>query len=148
MISKEKSDLKDGVFNQIWKKRTYNLCTKTNSFRNRKKGIIKIDNFLDINEIKKISKIIKYYSAPKNTPESYFPTNFKAMGLKILNLNFIKFFHSLEILKISKKKLEDLANEFFKNKSELRFIDAYYSKISIKDVLPWHTDQAILEKNT
>ena len=69
-----------------------------------KKGIIKIDNFLDINEIKKISKIIKYYSAPKNTPESYFPTNFKAMGLKILNLNFIKFFHSLEILKISKKK--------------------------------------------
>jgi len=108
-----------------------------------KKGIIKIDNFLDINEIKKISKIIKYYSAPKNTPESYFPTNFKAMGLKILNLNFIKFFHSLEILKISKKKkLEDLANEFFKNKSELRFIDAYYSKISIKDVLPWHTDQA------
>ena len=35
-----------------------------------KKGIIKIDNFLDINEIKKISKIIKYYSAPKNTPEA------------------------------------------------------------------------------
>ena len=52
------------------------ICVQTNSFRNRKKGIIKIDNFLDINEIKKISKIIKYYSAPKNTPESYFPTNF------------------------------------------------------------------------
>ena len=29
------------------------------------KGIVKIDNFLDKNEIDKISKIIKYYSAPK-----------------------------------------------------------------------------------
>ena len=38
--------------------------------------------------------------------------------------------------------MEDLANEFFEKKSELRFIDAYYSKISNEDVLPWHTDQA------
>ena len=69
-----------------------------------KKGIVKIDNFLDSNEIEKISNIIKYYSAPKNTPDSYFPINFKAMGLKIFQLNFIKFFQSLKILQISKKK--------------------------------------------
>ena len=37
MISKEKSDLKDGVFNQIWKKKELIICVQTNSFRNRKK---------------------------------------------------------------------------------------------------------------
>lgn len=112
-----------------------------------KKGIVKIDNFLDSNEIEKISNIIKYYSAPKNTPDSYFPINFKAMGLKIFQLNFIKFFQSLKILQISKKKkLKDLATKFFKKESELQFIDAYYSKISNDDVLPWHTDQAYAGK--
>ena len=32
--------------------------------------------------------------------------------------------------------------EFFEKKSKLSFVDAYYSKISKQDVLPWHTDQA------
>ena len=67
-------------------------------------GIIKIDNFLNYEEILKIKKIVKYYSAPKNTPESYFPTNFNNLLVKILKLNFVKFFHSIEILKLSRKK--------------------------------------------
>lgn len=109
----------------------------------REKGIVKIDNFLDDNEINKISNIIKFYSAPKNTPNSYFPANFQTLLLKICKLNFTGFFHSLEILKLSqKKKLSYLANEFFEKKSKLSFVDAYYSKISKQDVLPWHTDQA------
>ena len=113
----------------------------------KENGIVKVENFLDKSEISKISKIIKYYSAPKNTPESYFPTTFKTLAIKILKLNLIKFFHSLEILKLSKrKKLSDLADEFFGKESKLSFIDAYYSKISKQDVLPWHTDQAYLGK--
>ena len=108
-----------------------------------KKGIVKIDNFFDIDEIRETSRVIKYYSAPKNTPDSYFPTSLKTIGLKILKLNFIKFFHSLKFLQISKKKkLGKISDEFFKKKSELSFIDAYYSKISNDDVLPWHTAQA------
>ena len=111
------------------------------------KGIVKIDNFLDKNEIDKISKIIKYYSAPKNTPNSYFPANFKTLILKILTLNLKKFSHSLEFLKLSrKKKLINLADTFFEKKSNLSFVDAYYSKISKQDVLPWHTDQAYAGK--
>ncbi len=106
-------------------------------------GIIKIDNFLNYEEILKIKKIVKYYSAPKNTPESYFPTNFNNLLVKILKLNFVKFFHSIEILKLNReKKLNNLAAEFFGKKSKLSVIDAYYSKISKQDVLPWHTDQA------
>ena len=53
----------------------------------REKGIVKIDNFLDDNEINKISNIIKFYSAPKNTPNSYFPANFQTLLLKICKLN-------------------------------------------------------------
>ena len=113
----------------------------------REKGIVKIDNFLDDNEIIKIKKIVKHYSAPKNSPESYFPTNFNKLVVKILKLNFVKFFHSIEILKLGRKKrLDDLADEFFGKTSKLSFIDAYYSKISKQDVLPWHTDQAYLGK--
>ena len=111
----------------------------------RDNGIIKIDNFLNNDEIIKIKKIVKHYSAPKNSPESYFPTNFNKLVVKILKLNFVKFFHSIEILKLGRKKrLDDLADEFFGKTSKLSFIDAYYSKISKQDVLPWHTDQAYL----
>ena len=113
----------------------------------KEKGIIKIDNFLNKKEILKISNIIKYYSAPKNTPESYFPTNYKTLFLKVLKLDITKFLHSYEILQLNKRKnLNNLANEFFKKNSSLSFVDAYYSKISKQDVLPWHTDQAYAGK--
>ena len=113
----------------------------------KEKGIIKIDNFLNKKEILKISNIIKYYSAPKNTPESYFPTNYKTLFLKILNLDITKFIHSYEILQLNKRKnLNNLANIFFNKNSTLSFVDAYYSKISKQDVLPWHTDQAYAGK--
>ena len=109
----------------------------------KEKGIFKINNFLDSNEIYKISKIVNHYSAPKNDPESYFPVNLKTLSYKILKLNFTKFFHSLELWKLEKnKKLNQLANSFFEEKSSLKYIDAYYSKISNKAILPWHTDQA------
>jgi len=109
----------------------------------RENGIVKIDSFLDKNEIEKISHIIKYYSAAKNTPDSYFPKNFKQLSLKILKLNFTKFFHGLEVLQLNKRKqLVNLADEFFEKRSQLSHVDAYYSKISKQDVLPWHTDQA------
>jgi hypothetical protein len=110
-------------------------------------GIMKINNFLNENEIFKISQIIKYYSAPKNTPNSYFPVNYKSCILKILKFKFINFFHSYELLKLNKnKELNILANNFFENKSKLSYIDAYYSKKSKQDVLPWHTDQAYAGK--
>ena len=115
----------------------------------KEKGIFKIDNFLDNSEVSKLSKIVNYYSAPKNDPESYFPVNLKTLSYKILKLNFIKFYHSLEFWKLEKnKKLKFLANSFFEEKSSLKYIDAYYSKISNKAILPWHTDQVYHGKIT
>ena len=60
----------------------------------RDNGIIKIDNFLNNDEIIKIKKIVKHYSAPKNSPDSYFPTNFNKLVLKILQyMNLICIHH-------------------------------------------------------
>ena len=109
----------------------------------KSKGIIKIDNFLNSKETLKVQNLIKFYSVPKDDPASYFPTNYKSAFLKILKLNLNKFYHSIQIINIGKKKnLLKFSNNFFGKKSKLRYIDAYYSKISNKEILPWHTDQA------
>ena len=109
----------------------------------KNKGIVRINNFLDPHETKRISNLIKYYSVPKDHPESYFPTHIGTLSLKILKLNFTKFFHSLQIWQLEReKRLRDLANNFFEKKTKLSCIDAYYSKISTREILPWHTDQA------
>lgn len=107
------------------------------------KGIVKLKNFLNENELKEIRNIIQFYSAFKNTPKSYFSINSKQLFYKILKLNFKKLFHDIKILKLAKtKKLELIADEIFEKKSYLNFIDGYFSPISNKPVLPWHTDQA------
>tara|TARA_B100000945_G_scaffold293122_1_gene268831 strand:+ start:5344 stop:6150 length:807 start_codon:yes stop_codon:yes gene_type:complete len=115
----------------------------------KENGIVKINNFLSKEELKKFSNIITFYSAPKNHPDSYFPINYKGTFLKIFKLKFKNFTHSLEILRLQKKKeLNILANNFFKKKSYLHFIDGYYSKVSKSAILPWHTDQAYSGKKT
>ena len=107
------------------------------------KGIVKIDNFLNLQKINQFSRMIKYYSAPKGDPKSYFPTNYKRACFKILSLNFPKFLHSLNILKVARdKNFLKFSEKYFESKTELSYIDAYYSKVSNQDILPWHTDQA------
>jgi len=107
------------------------------------KGIVRIENFLNSKELNSLSKIIKYYSAPKGSPNSYFPTNIKLLLYKVLKFDFIKLKHSLTLLNFEKKKgLGDLVSNISQKKSYLRYIDAYYNKVSSKAILPWHTDQA------
>ena len=107
-------------------------------------GIIKIENFLTDIELKKLTQIVKYYSAPKSSPNSYWPTKFHQIILKILKLDFLRFKHSLEILNFEKeKKLIDYAKLAFNGKKTyLNYVDAYLSKKSKKNIIPWHTDQA------
>ena len=47
------------------------------------KGIVKLKNFLNGNELKEIRNIIQFYSAFKNTPKSYFSINSKHLFYKI-----------------------------------------------------------------
>ena len=109
----------------------------------KEKGIVKIENFLDIKELENLKKIVSFYSAPKNDPKSYFPVNLITLIFKILKLDFSRFFYSLELWKLKdKKKLDFFARSFFESQVKLKFIDAYYSKKSDSAILPWHTDQA------
>jgi hypothetical protein len=106
-------------------------------------GVIKIPNFFNSEELDFTRKIINKYKAPKGDPMSYFSTNNKHLFYKILKFKFKKFLEDKKILSIAKeKKIGVLASQFFGEASYLKFIDGYYSPISNKDVLPWHTDQS------
>ncbi len=109
----------------------------------KEKGIVKIENFLDENEILDLTSIIKNYSALKNTKNSFWPTNFKLLIFKLIKFDFKRFNSSIKILSLSKKKnLTGISNSFFSNISFLNYIDAYISPVSNNPVIPWHTDQA------
>lgn len=109
----------------------------------KKKGIVKLKKFLDQNELNEVRNIVKHYSAPKNTPKSYYSINAKQLLFKVLKLDLKKLSHDIKILKLAKtKKLKLIAEDVFEKKSYLNFIDGYHSPISDKPVLQWHTDQA------
>ena len=106
-------------------------------------GIVKVRNFLNFDEVDQIKNILKYYSAPKGHHKSYYSTKLIHFILKLIKLDFRKFKDDFLIYQLAKKKdLNQISNKIFKRKSFLKFIDGYYSPVSNKDVLPWHTDQA------
>jgi len=109
----------------------------------KNEGVIKIPNFLNSEELSFTRKVINSHKAPKGDPNSYFSINNKHLFYKLFKLKFKKFFEDKKILNIAKeKKLNFFASQFFGKNSYLKFIDGYYSPISDKDVLPWHTDQS------
>jgi len=109
----------------------------------RKNGIIKIENFLSLEEIKKFSKIVQYYSAPKGHNDSFFVTNTKLFIIKMLKFEIKKIKHSYDLHKFKKrKKLDKIAENFFNTQVKTDYIDGYLSKAGKKDIIPWHTDQA------
>ena len=61
---------------------------------------------------------------------------------KFLNLrNKKKLVHSLKILNFEKKRSLKNADEFYGKKHLIKFIDAYYSPVSNKNIIDWHNDQ-------
>ena len=83
----------------------------------KKKGIIKIDNFINHQELNELKKIVLMYKAPKNDPKSYFPTSFCSLSKIILKLNLIKLKQTLVIWNLkNKKKFNDISDSFFSKK--------------------------------
>tara|TARA_A100001011_G_scaffold374440_1_gene434937 strand:+ start:149 stop:955 length:807 start_codon:yes stop_codon:yes gene_type:complete len=106
-------------------------------------GIVKIPQFLNEVELSKIQKIVKQYSAVKGAHKSYFSTNYYQLILKIIKFDFKRFFQDITLLNLAKKKkLNYISDKIFNKRSYLKFIDGYFTPISNKDLLPWHTDQA------
>ena len=106
-------------------------------------GFCLIKSFLNENEVNSLKKIVLNTKSPKGDKKTIFAKDFKSQCIKFLKLEFKKFFDSRLLIKLSKKKgLPIIANKIFNKKINLNMIDAYYSKISNIDVLPWHCDQA------
>lgn len=109
----------------------------------KQNGIVKIKNFLSLEELNKLSNIVNFYKAPKGDKKSIFLTNFQVLFVKLIKLKFRSLFHTYELSKLKKaKNLDEIAKNFFNKQVDSNYIDGYYSKIDNKDILPWHTDQA------
>jgi hypothetical protein len=109
----------------------------------KEKGIVKIEHFLEKEEIENITKIIRYYSAPKGHVDSQFVISAKSLLANLLKFKFLKIKQSYNLISFQKKKgLKKIAEDYFDKETQLYTIDGYYSKKDKKDILPWHTDQA------
>lgn len=106
-------------------------------------GIAKVKNFLSEDEVAKVKTAISNFLEKKTNPITHYPVTISSLAIKLLKLDFNKFFSSKILLKISKKKqMQKIADLIFNERSQLTMIDAYKSPVSNTEVLPWHIDRA------
>lgn len=80
--------------------------------------------------------------------EGQFPVFTKQIFSKVLKFDFKKIKQSIELKKISNNlKFKNISDEVIKSPSELHMIDSYFSKKSDQDIITWHNDIGISEKN-
>tara|TARA_S200000501_G_C20862064_1_gene760285 strand:+ start:2108 stop:2920 length:813 start_codon:yes stop_codon:yes gene_type:complete len=110
-------------------------------------GITRYKNLLSLDEINLVKKIIKSHSGVKTNKDTFFPTSLKSYLIKFIKADFIKIKQGLIFKNLSKKKkLKEISDYFFKEKSYLKMIDGYCSPISNKNFLEWHCDQSYSNK--
>ena len=71
----------------------------------KEKGIVKIEHFLEKEEIENITKIIRYYSAPKGHVNSQFAIGAKSLLANLLKVKFLKIKQSYNLISFQKKKV-------------------------------------------
>jgi len=107
-------------------------------------GFVTINNFLDGENIKAIDKELKNISTTninKGDKRGYYPVRVRAKLIKLLKFDISSIKSSLVLEKIAKKlELKKIAESFFNSKAHLHMIDSYYSPISNKNVIDWHSD--------
>jgi hypothetical protein len=106
-------------------------------------GIMKIDNFLNQEDINLIEKIYGNKKNTKGASTSYIYRSKKKYFLlkNILSFKFLTFLNSLKMINLSKRlKLNELASKVLQKQTKLQTIDCYYSEISEDPVVDWHVD--------
>ena len=107
-------------------------------------GMVKIQNFIDENELSKIKQIVFSYKKEKNHKDAVFANGPKSLFIKLIKGDLKKIKDSLYLMNLSKKKkLNSIADNYFVNKTSLIAIDGYYTPISNKEVLDWHPNLSI-----
>ena len=80
--------------------------------------------------------------------QSQFPVFLKQILTKAIKFDFKKIKHSFDLKKISQNlNLKGISDQVLQSKSELHMIDSYYSERSNEDIITWHNDIGISEKN-
>ena len=106
-------------------------------------GMVKVQNFINREELEKIKQIIFSYKAPKAHKDTHFANSPRSLLIKLVKGDMKKFKESLYLINLSKKKkLNSIANNYFLKKSSLIAIEGYYTPVSNKEVLDWHCDRS------
>ena len=117
----------------------------------KEKGFLTINKFLDEDKINKIDNEIgniSSYNINKGDKRGYYPVKIKAKLIKLLKFDFKSIQTSFVLEEIGEKLgLKKIAEDFFNSKVKLHMIDSYYSPISNKNVIDWHSDMAFTENN-
>tara|TARA_B100001057_G_scaffold167917_1_gene168659 strand:+ start:2597 stop:3397 length:801 start_codon:yes stop_codon:yes gene_type:complete len=107
----------------------------------KKNGSIKVEKFIDQNEVDVLKKIVLDVNKDFHHPDTYFSTNLKSLSTKLLKFQFKKLFDSLKLIELSKKKqLNLISRGVYEKKEKLHMIDGYVAKKSQKNIIDWHCD--------
>ena len=108
------------------------------------KGFSKIEGFFDENEIKKIENklnFIKKDKIRKGAKISFFPVTIKNYLANILKLKFKSITTGLSMKKFSEiYSFKLIADQFFKQETNLVTMDSYFSPKSNEKIIDWHAD--------
>jgi ectoine hydroxylase-related dioxygenase (phytanoyl-CoA dioxygenase family) len=106
-------------------------------------GFLLKKNILNVTEIETLKKIVKSLKEGKGREGSDFPVKLKSFIIKFAKFEIKKIFNSFYLHKINNKlNFKSASDKLFNNNSKLNHIDCYHNKITKKEILPWHCDQA------
>lgn len=109
-------------------------------------GFIRVSNFFDVEDRKKVFQIVNKYKPQKGSGRSLFAKNNKEVYLKLLKLNLNSYKENSYLLSLIKNlKLSEISDSFFGKTSKISMVDGYYNSVEKnmdKEIIPWHTDQA------
>ena len=106
-------------------------------------GVIKKENWLDQEDIKKTKLIIEKINCAKGNNDGIFYLNLKFKIIELLKLKFEKISYEKYFVNLSKKLgLNKIADQIFDFPAKLHRVDCYSNPISNAPVLDWHVDNA------
>ena len=106
-------------------------------------GVIKKENWLDQEDIKKTKLIIEKINCAKGNNDGVFYLNLKFKIIELFKLKFRKIAYEKYFVNLSRKLgLKKIADQIFDFPAKLTRVDCYTNPISNAPVLDWHVDNA------
>lgn len=105
------------------------------------KGFYTINNAIDLNNLDFLDHRYK-------KGQLSYPVSFKEYLIKLFKLDFKILKQSFQLQKIADNlALKDISDLYYKSDSKIRMIDSYFNEKSNSDIISWHNDLGINDKN-